>query len=145
MKPLKRAVKHQSTHHPPQKLSKVKTTWIKEPPRQIVQDRHLQVWRDWRKQFGLLKDGEGLWRCGSRPQHTNTSPLSTKHPIILPRDDHFTTLKMISTQEKVCHNGTKETWTKRENPGEGYPQLQLSVDATNALFIQLHHPPLPKY
>lgn len=39
-------------------------------------------------------------------------PLSAKHPIILPRDHHLTTLIVRRAHEKVCHNGTKETLTE---------------------------------
>ena len=37
---------------------------------------------------------------------------SEKHPIILPKEYHLTTLIVLKAHDKVYHNGTKETLTE---------------------------------
>lgn len=39
-------------------------------------------------------------------------PPSTKHPFLLPRDHHLTSLIVRRAHERVFHNGTKETLTE---------------------------------
>ena len=59
-------------------------------------------------QFGLFQDAKGIWRCGGHLQHADL-PFATRHPIILPRDHHLTTLIVKVAHEQVYHSGTKET------------------------------------
>ena len=76
--------------------------WIKEAQRSLtvsVQFRTLE------KQF---LDGEGIWRCGGRLSNADV-PYSVKHPILLPRDHHFTLLIVRRAHERVLHNGVKDT------------------------------------
>ena len=75
--------------------------WIRESQRQLMETT-------WTKLFGLFRDE---WRCGGRLHHTNI-PLSTKHPILLPREHPLTSLIVRRAHERVFHNGIKETLTE---------------------------------
>ena len=62
-------------------------------------------------QLGLFTDKNGLWRCGGRLQNADL-PYSTKHPVLLPRNNHFTALVIRDAHLRVCHDGVKETLTE---------------------------------
>ena len=43
---------------------------------------------DWRAQFMLYLDNEGVWRCGGRLGHSDL-PYHTRYPILLPRTHYW--------------------------------------------------------
>lgn len=53
----------------------------------------------------------GLWRCGGQ-LHNADLPYSARHPVLLPRNYHFTALVIRDAHLHLCHNGVKETLTE---------------------------------
>ena len=82
--------------------------WTLECQKMVTSDRKFEQWR---KQLDLFQDEEGVWRCRGRIQNAAVS-YSTKHPILLHRDHHFTLLVTLRAHEQVLHNGVKETLTE---------------------------------
>ena len=62
-------------------------------------------------QLDLFKDDDGIWRSNGRIQNADV-PYAAKHPILLPRSHHFTTLVVQKAHQRVGHNGAKETLTE---------------------------------
>ena len=56
----------------------------------------------------LFQDKDGLWRCKGRLAKANI-PLTTRHPVLLPRQHHLTYLLVRDAHERVLHNGVNET------------------------------------
>ena len=81
--------------------------WLVESQSLLITDKNFE---NWKGQFGLFLDGKGLWRCG-RLGNTNL-PYTTKHPVMLHRNHHLTTLVIRNAHERVQHNGAKETLTE---------------------------------
>ena len=79
--------------------------WIKEAQRSLTASVQF---RTMEKQFNLFLDDEGIWRCGGRLSNAEV-PYNVRHPILLPRDDHFTLLIVRRAHERVLHNGVKDT------------------------------------
>ena len=48
------------------------------------------------------------WRCGGRFSNADV-PYGVKHPILLPKDHHFTLLVVRQAHVRVLHNGVKDT------------------------------------
>ena len=71
---------------------------------QLVQDPCFE-------EFGLFSDENGVWRCGGRLSKAEI-PYGVKHPILLPRQHHLTTLVVRRAHLRVLHNGVKETLTE---------------------------------
>ena len=65
----------------------------------------------WKKQFELFVGKDGLYRCQGRLSNADLTP-SGKHPIILPKKHHLTTLLVKDAHERVMHNSVKETLTE---------------------------------
>ncbi len=59
-------------------------------------------------QLGLFKDSDGFIRCKGRLNESELN-LETRNPILLPRDNHLTTLIVRQSHENTLHNGVKET------------------------------------
>ena len=64
-----------------------------------------------KKQLDLFVDGQGLRRCGGWLTNADI-PYSTKHPVLLPRDHHFTVLIVTDAHERVAHDRVRETLTE---------------------------------
>ena len=60
------------------------------------------------KQFNLFKDERGVWRCGGTLANAEI-PYAVKYPILLLKSHPLTRLIMKQAQERVLHNGVKET------------------------------------
>ena len=58
--------------------------------------------------LGLYEDEQGIQRCRGRIGKAKI-PFSTRFPILIPRNHHFTELIIRDAHEKVYHNGVKET------------------------------------
>jgi hypothetical protein len=87
---------------------RAETLWIKEVQSVMASDGKMD---EWKKQLGLFLDGNGIWRCGGRLTFADL-PYETKHPILLPRDHHFTILVVRWAHDRVLHNGMRETLTQ---------------------------------
>ena len=110
---LKRAIENNrppdsSSEVDAQELSTAEALWIQESQQELVKDKHFTTLT---RQLGLFCDDKGIWRCAGRLHHANIS-LSAKHPILLPRNHHLTSLIVRKAHERVCHNGPKETLTE---------------------------------
>ena len=75
---------------------------------QFVQDPHFE---ELKQQFGLFSDKNGVWRCRGRLSKAEI-PYGVKHPILLPRQHHLTTLVVRRAHLRVLHNGVKEILTE---------------------------------
>ena len=82
--------------------------WIKEAQSSLIDDKHFE---DWKRQLGLFRDNDGLWRCRGRLSNADL-PTSTKHPILLPKSHHLTHLFVKWAHERVFHNGVRDTLTE---------------------------------
>ena len=71
---------------------------------------HLQV-DELEKQLGLFKDEKGIIRCRGRLGNSHAS-YNTKCPALLSGNHHVTSLIIRYCQERVMHNGLKETLTE---------------------------------
>ena len=69
-------------------IPKAEILWITELQQLLVKDGHFDCWK---KQFGLFVDQDGIWRCRGRIANAHVS-FSTKHPILLHKDDWLTKL-----------------------------------------------------
>ena len=67
-----------------------------------VTARIINFARKWRK--------EDIIRCRGRLQYTDL-PHDTKFPILIPKDNHLTTLIVHSMHKQVMHGGVRETFT----------------------------------
>ena len=93
---------------PPTELSlylRGEVLWILEAQSLLLRDKRM---KEWKRQFGLFQDSDGIWRCGGRLTNANL-PYNTKHPILLPSNHTFTTLIVKWAHNRVLHNGMKET------------------------------------
>jgi hypothetical protein len=60
------------------------------------------------KQLGLYKDSVGILRCQGRLNNINMCE-STKHPILLPKDDLYTKLVVEHVHKRLMHSGVSQT------------------------------------
>ena len=67
--------------------------------------------KEWKNQFTLYLDEDGIWRCQGRLDNSDL-PYNTKHPLILPKDHLFTGLVVRRTHHRVIHSGVKDTLTE---------------------------------
>ena len=100
--------KTQSHELTPQDLTEAERLWITDCQATLVSDRNFPAWK---AQFNLFKAEDKLWRCGGRLQNAEL-PFSTKHPILLSKEHHLTSLIVMSAHQRVQHNGVKETLTE---------------------------------
>ena len=84
---------------------KCEVLWIIDAQRTVVGNPKVK------HQLNLFKDEDGIWRSKGRIQNADV-PYATKHPILLPRSHHFTTLVVQKAHQRVHHNGAKETLTE---------------------------------
>ena len=67
--------------------------------------------KEWREQFMMFLDDNGIWRCGGR-LHNADLPYDVLHPILLPKDHLFTVLVVRRAHQRVMHSGIKDTLTE---------------------------------
>lgn len=89
-------------------ITSAELLWIKNTQRVLTNGKDFEVQR---KQFDLFLDERGVWRCGGRLSNAEVT-FDVKHPIILPRSDHFSVLVVQQAHERVFHNGVRETLTE---------------------------------
>ena len=88
--------------------NKAEHFWILECQQTVGMDKNF---KHWCRQLDLFRDETGLWRCKGRIQNAAV-PYSTKHPILLPKNHHVTSLLVMEAHCRVLHNGVKETLTE---------------------------------
>ena len=81
--------------------------WIKAAQTQLAGDSGFEKLK---RQFNLFQD-RGVWRCGGRLANADI-PFQEKHPVLLPRNHHLTSLIVREAHERVFHNGVKDTLTE---------------------------------
>ena len=89
-------------------ISDAEMLWVKEAQALLVKNDKFDCWK---KQFNLFLDAYGIWRCGGRISNADV-PYATKHPILLPKGHHLTSLIVLRAHERVHHDGTRETLTE---------------------------------
>ena len=104
----KHAVEHDAASTEPNHIQRTELLWIRAAQTQLLQDAHFEKLKG---QFGLFLDDDGVWRCGGRLSKVEI-PYGVKHPILLPREHHLTTLVVRRAHSRVLHNGVKETLTE---------------------------------
>ena len=132
-------------------ISSAKTLWIKEVQKKLTASKNFETWK---RQFGLFTDAEGLWRCGGRLSNAEI-PYSTKHPILLLKDHHFTTLVILRAHKRVSHNGVRETLTElrsiywiirgRSAVKSIIRQCTVCLRYEGKPYTATHPPPLPEF
>ena len=65
----------------------------------------------WKQQFGLFSDPDGLWRCGGRLENADISDTA-KSPILLNVAHYITRLIVTHAHESLMHSGVKDTLTQ---------------------------------
>ena len=91
-----------------QELSIVEIKWIRDAQNVLASERNFPQWKT---QFRLFFDSDGIWRCGGRLANAN-APYSTRFPILLPKNHRMTHLIVQHAHERVLHEGVKETLTQ---------------------------------
>ena len=89
-------------------INEAHTLWMKKMQRSLSEKREF---KHWKLQSGLNRDEKYLWRCKGRLGKASIA-LMTKHPIMLDKNHHLTTLIILECHSKVMHNGVKETLTE---------------------------------
>ena len=89
-------------------ILEAETLWVKESQHLLMKDKRFDSWQ---KEFGLFAGEDGLYRCKGRLSNADLPP-PTRHPILLPKEHHLTTLIVENAHKMVMHNGIKETLTE---------------------------------
>ena len=79
------------------------TIWIKEVQKSLSKNPKFEIWR---KQFGIFTDSQGIMRCNGRLSKADL-PSSIKHPILLDKGHHITSLIVQESHKRVMHGGVK--------------------------------------
>lgn len=77
-----------------------------------------------KKQLDLFVDDHGLWRCGGRLTNTDI-PYSTKHPVLLPRDHHFTVLIVRDAHERELPMTESERHSPKSDKISGSSRVEV--------------------
>ena len=85
-------------------MAAAEVIWLKESQIPLKQHNEFNVWK---KQLGLF-EVDGVWRCKGRLDNADL-PYTTRHPALLYKHHHLTTLITQDAHERVKHNGVKET------------------------------------
>lgn len=91
-----------------QDLNSALTYWIKMSQLTMSEMKNFDQWK---LQFGLYRDGSGIWRCRGRLGNSHL-PEQTKHPILLHKEHHLTLLIVRECHKRVMHGGVKTTLTE---------------------------------
>ena len=91
-----------------QDIAVAETLWIKEIQTSLTKNPKVDIWK---KQFGIFTDHQGIMRCTGRLAKAEL-PTSLKHPILLEKDHHITSLIFVDSHKRVMHGGVKSTVTE---------------------------------
>ena len=86
-------------------LEQAELCWIKDVQKFL---NNKEKFRSWRQQWSLFEDDKGVVRRGGRLGNSDLMN-STKHPILLDTNNHFTTLVVWSCHLRVMRGGVNET------------------------------------
>ena len=95
------------SHYTRKDLEKAEVMWLQEAQRGLIRE-------EWKFQFQLYTDEQGLWRCRGRLGNADLS-FNTRHPILLPRSHAFTELVVRRAHFRVLHSGVKDTLTELQS------------------------------
>ena len=84
------------------------TIWIKEAQKSLSKNPKFEIWR---KQFGIYTDSQRIMRCDGRLSKADL-PSSIKHPILLDKGHHITSLTVQESHKRVMRGGVKLTLTE---------------------------------
>ena len=84
------------------------TLWIKEVQKSLSKNPKFETWR---KQFGIFTDHQGITGCTGCLAEAEL-PTSIKHPILLDKGQHITSLIVQDNHKRVMHDGMKSTLTE---------------------------------
>ena len=134
-----------------QYINKAKRYWHKEVQKSFYKD---PKFKETERNLGTFVDNEGIIRVGGRLQNAPL-PYSTKYPVLLPRNHHFTALVISRAHETVKHNGVNETLTEIRSEywvckGRQIVKTMLSKcvrckEITGKPYATPKAPPLPSY
>ena len=82
--------------------------WVNDCQRHMTREVQFDMWK---RQLDLFLDHHKVWRCGGRLNKADIS-YSSKHPILLSKQHHLTTLITEYAHERTTHGAVKETLTE---------------------------------
>ena len=90
-------------------LAEAELLWVKDAQCSMTRENKFELHR---RQFNLLEDDKGVWRCRSRLSNVEV-PYAVKNPILLPRGHHPLAILIVrKAHERVFHDGIRETLTE---------------------------------
>ena len=132
-------------------ISSAETLWIKKVQKKLTASKNFGTWK---RQFGLFTDAEGSWRCGARLSNAEI-PYSTKHPILLLKDHHFTLVRGTESSQKSitqwsegnCHRVTIHLLDRkgRSVMKSIIRQCTVCLRYEGKPYTATHPPPLPDF
>ena len=81
--------------------------WVTDCQKQLTVEPKFESWK---KRLDVFLDKDNVWRCGGRLKKSHI-PYETKHPILLTKQHHFSTLIVRHAHERTSHGGVKDTLT----------------------------------
>ena len=96
-------IKSQGSLSNSQLLVRVELLWNLDVQLSLLQERSFH---ELRRHLDLFQDSNGLWRCRGRLKLAEVD-YGAKHPILLPRDHHFTRLIVIDAHKRVSTMGPR--------------------------------------
>ena len=89
-------------------MERAEMDWVTDCQRHLTTEVKFDLWKS---QLNAFLDQQGVWRCGGRLNKANIS-YSSKHPILLSKQHHLTTLITQYAHERTMHGGVKDTLTE---------------------------------
>ena len=86
-------------------IAEAESRWLLTAQHELITDKAFPMWK---RQFGLYLDDKQLWRCGGRLENADL-PMTTRHPVLLPKHHPLTVLVIKEAHERIMYNGVKET------------------------------------
>ena len=105
---LKKDISSQSESAAQDIMGDAEIMWIKEVQKSLSKNPKFEIWR---KQFGIFTDSQGIMRCNGRLSKADL-PSSIKHPVLLDKGHHITSLIVQDSHKRVMHGGVKLTLTE---------------------------------
>ena len=85
-------------------ITEARITWIRNCQIELEQQPNYETLQ---QQLGVYADTEHIQGCKGRVDRASL-PDETRHPVLLPRNHHLSTLVVKSCHKKIHHGGTKE-------------------------------------
>ncbi|XP_065903771.1 uncharacterized protein [Dysidea avara] len=90
-------------------IAEAESRWLLTAQHELITDKAFPMWK---RKFGLYLDDKQLWRCGGRLENADL-PMTTRHPVLLPKHHPLTVLVIKEAHERIMHNGVKKTLRSR--------------------------------